>query len=270
MGSHFENAVVRAVEMMRANMGEAVTVDDMARAAMFSKFHFTRIFQRVTGISPGRFLSAMRLQEAKDLLLSTSMNVADISVHVGYNSVGTFSSRFTRSVGLPPTEYRRSRGISQLVLTGEPEEYNAECAEGVVSGYVSVPSSVQVDVTFLGLFSSWVPEGRPVRCAIQQGPGRFILDKVPDGLWYLLCQGVVKDDLDDDPEDDPGGASPAGMCVGSFGPIRIHQGNVVHANVRLRPARVFDPPLLLALPDARTVTPIRPRHRHPGLVGRAA
>ena len=74
--------------MMRDNIGEELTVDDMARAAMFSKFHFTRVFQRVTGVSPGRFLSAMRLQRAKDLLLTTSMNVADISVHVGYNSVG--------------------------------------------------------------------------------------------------------------------------------------------------------------------------------------
>jgi AraC family transcriptional regulator len=266
MGSHFENAVVRAVEMMRANLGEAVTVDDMARAAMFSKFHFTRIFQRVTGISPGRFLSAMRLQEAKDLLLSTTMNVADISVHVGYNSVGTFSSRFTRSVGLSPTEYRRSRGVSHLVLSSEPEEDSAERAEGVVSGYLSVPASTEVDVTFLGLFSTWVPEGKPVRCAIQRGSGRFILDKVPDGLWYLLCQGVVKDA----PQDNPGGGTPPGLCVGTFGPIRIHQGNAVHANVRLRPAKVYDPPMLLALPDARTVTPIRPRQRHAGLVGRAA
>ncbi|MGW4941986.1 helix-turn-helix domain-containing protein [Actinoplanes sp. NPDC004185] len=266
MGSHFENAVVRAVEMMRSNMGEPVTVDDMARAAMFSKFHFTRIFQRVTGISPGRFLSAMRLQEAKDLLLSTSMNVADISVHVGYNSVGTFSSRFTRSVGLPPTEYRRSRGVSPMVLSGEPEEHGCERSEGVVSGYISVPSSAEVDVTFIGLFHTWVPEGRPVRCAIQRGSGRFILDKVPDGIWYLLCQGVVKDA----PAVDPDTMNPPALRVGSFGPIRIHDGNAVHANVRLRTARVYDPPLLLALPDARTVTPIRPHRQHAGLVGRAA
>ena len=95
-----EKAVLRAIETMHDRLGDPLTVDDMARAAMFSKFHFTRMFQRVTGVSPGRFLSALRLQRAKELLVSTPMNVADISVTVGYNSVGTFSSRFSRSVGM--------------------------------------------------------------------------------------------------------------------------------------------------------------------------
>jgi AraC family transcriptional regulator len=57
-------AVERAVETMRDNLGERLTIDDLARSAMFSKFHFSRVFQRVTGVSPGRFLSAMRLDVA--------------------------------------------------------------------------------------------------------------------------------------------------------------------------------------------------------------
>src|SRR5688572_1243423 len=103
---------------MRDNLGEPLTVDDLARSAMFSKFHFTRIFQRVTGVSPGRFLSGLRLQRAKELLVSTSLSVADISVLVGYNSVGTFSSRFTRSVGMPPSRYRRRAGLASHLGSG--------------------------------------------------------------------------------------------------------------------------------------------------------
>src|SRR5437660_11978338 len=60
-----ERAVLRAIDAMRERLGEPLTVDDLARAAMFSKFHFTRLFQRLTGVSPGRFLSALRLQKAK-------------------------------------------------------------------------------------------------------------------------------------------------------------------------------------------------------------
>ena len=60
-----KRAVQRVIEAMRANLGEELTVEEMARTAMFSKFHFSRVFQRVTGISPGRFLAAMRLQKAK-------------------------------------------------------------------------------------------------------------------------------------------------------------------------------------------------------------
>src|SRR5437870_395167 len=57
-----EQAVLRAIAAMRERLDEQLTVDDLARAAMFSKFHFTRLFQRLTGVSPGRFLSALRLQ----------------------------------------------------------------------------------------------------------------------------------------------------------------------------------------------------------------
>src|SRR5436305_4511192 len=110
-----EKAVLRAIGEMRERLGEELTIDDLARAALFSKFHFTRLFQRLTGVSPGRFLSALRLQRAKQLLVSTSMNVADISVYVGYNSVGTFSSRFSRSVGMSPTAYRRCAGYAAVI-----------------------------------------------------------------------------------------------------------------------------------------------------------
>src|SRR5262245_51420880 len=102
-----EVAVRRVIKAMLENLDDDLTIDDMARIAMFSKFHFSRMFQRVTGVSPGRFLSALRLQRAKQLLLSTSFNIADISHRVGYTSVGTFSSRFTRSVGISPIAYRR-------------------------------------------------------------------------------------------------------------------------------------------------------------------
>src|ERR1043165_8139811 len=100
MDEHIVRARRRATATMRSNLGDSLAIDDLARSAMFSKFHFSRVFQRVTGVSPGRFLSAMRLEEAKRLLVSTSFTVADISHRVGYNSVGTFSSRFRSSVGV--------------------------------------------------------------------------------------------------------------------------------------------------------------------------
>src|SRR5919198_4395024 len=107
-----KRAVERAIETMQENLGERLTIDDMARSALFSKFHFSRVFQRVTGVSPGRFLSAMRLEEAKRLLVSTSYTVSDISHRVGYKSVGTFSTRFRSSVGVSPSTYRQLGGTT--------------------------------------------------------------------------------------------------------------------------------------------------------------
>ncbi|MBM7774565.1 AraC-like DNA-binding protein [Actinokineospora baliensis] len=106
MDDVFGSAVDRVIRQMYDNLGAQITVDDLARTALYSKFHFSRAFQRVTGVPPGRFLSAMRLLEAKRLLLSTTISVTEIGQQVGYASIGTFSSRFSDNVGAPPSLYR--------------------------------------------------------------------------------------------------------------------------------------------------------------------
>jgi transcriptional regulator GlxA family with amidase domain len=119
--SYSDLAVERAKAYMRERLGEHIAVDDLAHTALFSKFHFTRVFHRVTGMSPGRYLAEMRVQEAMRLLRGTDMKVIDITYAVGYASVGTFSSRFRVRVGVSPTEYRRR--CHQL-----PDGYDAAAA----------------------------------------------------------------------------------------------------------------------------------------------
>jgi AraC-like DNA-binding protein len=243
-----ERAVGRAIAAMHDNLGELLSIDDMAQAAMFSKFHFTRIFQRTTGVSPGRFLSAVRLQKAQQLLVTTSLKVADISIQVGYNSVGTFSSRFTRSVGVSPTAFRRLGGF-----TAQPQGDVASAGAGVASGTVlgdvwSPPGSVAGRV-FVGLFPNWMPEGRPARCTVLDGAGRFTLDRVPDGVWYVLSHSVCAPIPDDTLQRPSGGPE---LCVGAFGPVTIRRGTAIQpADLQLRPIGPMDPPVLLALAGVR-------------------
>ncbi len=245
-----ELAVERVVAAMRNNLGEPLTIDDMARVAMFSKFHFSRMFQRVTGVSPGRFLSALRLQEAKQLLVSTSYNVADISLRVGYTSVGTFSSRFTKSVGLSPTTYRRLGGFTSQIPQDETRG-GADTGYGTVKGTILSYKAHQPNrrqLTFIGLFPDRIPEGRPVSCVIMDHPGPFVLDKVPRGSWYLLSHAVVVN-ADEDMSDDPPRSD---LSVATHGPLTIRPGAEVDAaEVRLKPIRSLDPPVLLALLDVR-------------------
>lgn len=115
-----DDPIRRAKAFMAANISEPITVNDISRAAHFSKFHFSRIFQAGTGYSPGRYLSRMRLREAMRLLRSTDMRIIEITFAVGYSSVGTFSSRFHELVGLSPSAFRRQHqsaltqpGVSQ-------------------------------------------------------------------------------------------------------------------------------------------------------------
>jgi AraC family transcriptional regulator len=231
---------------MRDNLGEPLTVDDLARSAMFSKFHFTRIFRRVTGTSPGRFLSAMRLQQAKQLLVSTTLNVADISNVVGYSSVGTFSSRFTRSVGLSPTAYRRSDGFAPQVGTVGPDK-RTYSSVARLCGHLRADGFDTPGAIFVGLFPERIPEGRPVRCAVLAGPGPYELDEVPPGRWFVLAQSLTPEpeSLSDDEL-----TTARGMLVGTRGPITVRAGSgMMPLDLRLKPPRSVDPPVLLALMD---------------------
>lgn len=243
MEESIELAVRRAITTMRENMGEQLTVDDMARAALFSKFHFTRIFQRVTGVSPGRFLSALRLQQAKHLLVTTSLKVADISLLVGYNSVGTFSARFSRSVGMPPTAYRRRAGFAPHILSDD--DHGSSSSNARVSGRIREHSGSEARLVFVGLFVDRIPEGKPVRCTVLTGAGRFQFDQVPPGTWYLLAQSLPADGESTDAPDGHG------ICVASHGPIVVRNESVVDVDVEPKQVRALDPPVLLALQDAR-------------------
>jgi AraC-like DNA-binding protein len=156
-----EKAVERSIEDMKSRLSEPLSIDDMARFAMYSKFHFSREFQRITGISPRRFLSALRIQEAKRLLLTTDMTVTEISSTVGYSSVGTFSSRFASSVGLPPSAYRKFGGFVRKVKSAKSVEVG-----GSVYGSVSAPVGADPGLIYLGLFPTRVPEGKPVSCTV--------------------------------------------------------------------------------------------------------
>jgi AraC-like DNA-binding protein len=238
-----KRAVERAIVTMQQNLGERLTIDDMARSAMFSKFHFSRVFQRVTGVSPGRFLSAMRLEEAKRLLVSTQFTVADISHRVGYNSVGTFSSRFRSSVGVSPTTYRQLGGTTLEIAVDTAVDAQST---STVRGHVLAPPADQLGLVFVGLFPSRILQGPPVTYSILQRPGSYTLSEVPLGTWYLMAYSMT-----------PGTNAELGQghYVGSYGPIKILPDVTARiADVPLRRMRIVDPPVLMALPDTGTAS----------------
>ncbi|OKI69724.1 helix-turn-helix domain-containing protein [Micromonospora sp. CB01531] len=237
---------------MQENLADQLTVDDMAKTALFSKFHFSRIFQRATGISPGRFLSALRLQQAKRLLRSTSLSVADVSLRVGYSSVGTFSSRFTRSVGLSPTTFRRLGGFTTHVPIADGHVV-ADRAGGTVRGRITGAPGMPANRVFVGMFPQRIPEGRPVQCRILDTPGQFTLDPVPVGAWHLLAHSVGPDEEKVPTAD--------ATWVGSIGPLLITRHRSLEVDLSLQPMRIVDPPVLLALLDARQSALRRERAR---------
>jgi AraC family transcriptional regulator len=113
-----ERAIRTAVHYAERNLGRPLTVSDMAEAAMYSRYHFTRIFRQLTAMSPGEFLTELRIAEAKRLLSETDLTVADVCRRVGYRSLGTFTARFATLVGLSPGRFRQGTVMRQADRRG--------------------------------------------------------------------------------------------------------------------------------------------------------
>ena len=98
--------LLRAKDLADARYFEPLGVDDLASAAGLSRAHFSREFRRAFGESPHAYLLTRRLERAAALLRFTDRSVADICFSVGLQSVGSFTSSFTRTYGVSPTAYR--------------------------------------------------------------------------------------------------------------------------------------------------------------------
>jgi AraC-like DNA-binding protein len=98
--------LLRAKDLADARYFEPLDVDDLARAAGLSRAHFSREFRRAFGESPHAYLLTRRLERAAALLRTTDRSVADICFSVGLQSVGSFTTSFTRTFGKSPTVYR--------------------------------------------------------------------------------------------------------------------------------------------------------------------
>ncbi len=100
--------LLRAKDLIDARYREPLDVPTLARAAHLSPAHFSREFRRVFGETPHQYLLTRRLERAAALLRNTERGVHDICLTVGLRSIGSFTTRFSRTFGLSPTAYRNA------------------------------------------------------------------------------------------------------------------------------------------------------------------
>lgn len=85
-----------------------MNASDAAEYCNLSLVHFSRIFKRVTGMPPQKYITKTRINRAKELLLYTGFNIGNIADMVGYRDQNYFSKIFKKEVGMLPSEYRKS------------------------------------------------------------------------------------------------------------------------------------------------------------------
>jgi AraC family transcriptional regulator len=233
-------AIERSIKTMWTHHADPLSLEQLAETALYSKFHYSRMFNEATGTSPGRFLTAIRLFMAKRHLLETSASVTDITYRVGYNSLGTFTSRFTRSVGVSPTRYRflAGGGLPPLALPAGRSRHGMS----TVTGRLHFPADVGPVRGCVGAFNTPIMEGFPRSCDILDERRPFRLS-VPDGLWFIRAAAVAMHDDEPRPQIRPP------QLIGSGWAVRARGGRFYTADVQLRAVTQLDLPILLALPE---------------------
>src|SRR5579859_1212160 len=188
-----DNAVEKAIECIWERYSEPLSLTEIAESALLSRFYFARLFRDATGITPGRFLAAIRIHQAKMLLLNTSMSITEISSAVGYNSLGSFTNYFTASVGVSPGRFRR---LSRTGRFGLPSpQPNGRTGAGAVAGTISLPEGHGHARVYVGAFPTPIVQYPPASGVTVDVPGGrpccYHLPDVPEGTWFVRAVGVA-------------------------------------------------------------------------------
>ncbi len=245
-------AIERAILTMRERFMEPLTLSEIANEAQLSPFHFNRVFRSMIGVPPSVFLAALRMEEAKKLLLTTTRSVTDICFDVGYTSLGTFTSRFSLFVGLSPSRFRLLaqekimhacprdlRGTLERIYLYQ-NAHSRACVTGSI--HVTVPFD---GLIFVGMFSDPLPQGQPMGCTILMAPGHYRIAPVPDGQYYLFAAAM------DQSQDFLTVLAHGTSLHGGLGrpPVTIQNGRAKEPiDIALVPASWADPPVVVAFP----------------------
>ena len=101
--------VAKAKEYIHANFHKEISLDDVSRAVDISPYYFSKIFKEETGENFIEYVTAIRMEKAKELLSSSMLSMKEICGEVGYADPNYFSRTFKKNVGLTPTEYKEGK-----------------------------------------------------------------------------------------------------------------------------------------------------------------
>ena len=101
------NATRLILDYCNAHYAEPITLAEVAAGTHMSKYYVSRLFRQEVGMSFPAYISALRIHDARDLLLEEAASVTEVAYRVGFNSLRSFNRQFLAATGLTPGEYRR-------------------------------------------------------------------------------------------------------------------------------------------------------------------
>ncbi|UFT99533.1 AraC family transcriptional regulator [Radiobacillus kanasensis] len=247
--NHTYSEIDEVIAYIHQHINEPLPLSQLAHHAAYSSYHFSRIFKQRTGLSPHHYVSSLKVQRAKDLLLNTDLTVRDIGMEIGQQSLGTFTTRFTERVGMTPSQFRKSPTQVSMYLQSLKNLNNWSHNLISESQSTRVEGTIEAEFPFfgvilIGLFTKPIPAGLPPYGTLLSSLGPFTFTDVRPGIYYLMATAV-------------------------FWEMKTHEILVPHQTLRakvnhpiivgsemaipqqrllLRRPRLDDPPILISLP----------------------
>lgn len=110
MQKEYIRRINKAIDYIELNFDKSITLDQLADAANFSKYHFNRIFLSIVGETPFRFIQRVRLEKAATLLVyNQTDSISSISEKCGFSDISVFSRNFKSQFGISASRYRREK-----------------------------------------------------------------------------------------------------------------------------------------------------------------
>jgi AraC family transcriptional regulator len=229
---------------------EPLPLNRLASLASYSPFHFARIFKERIGLPPLYYISSLRLQKAKDLLMHTNLSVRDIALEIGQQSLGTFTTRFTDRVGVTPSQFRDSAPLAEDYFRSLRQLDSWLTSVTYANQHGIIQGTVQAETPFdgfalVGLFGKPIPEGLPLYGTLVPTPGTFCFSGVKPGIYYMMATSVSWGMQAMDfllPHTTLRAKIEEPIVVGPL-PSKPHNIQVI-----LRAPRLDDPPILISIP----------------------
>ncbi len=105
----------KVIDYIEENLDKNLSLEELSRVALFSKYHFHRIFKAIIGESVNEYTKRLRLEKALILLKNfKDYSITDVGLEVGFSSTSNFSLAFKDYYGITPSSFKRDKNISLI------------------------------------------------------------------------------------------------------------------------------------------------------------
>ncbi|MGB3535630.1 MAG: AraC family transcriptional regulator [Microcoleaceae cyanobacterium] len=108
-GGLSDRQILQITDYINHHLSDSLKIQDLAAYLGISKFHFSRLFKKSTGISPHQYVMQQRIELAKQLLAKENLSILNIALECGFNSHAHLGKYFCTSTGMSPKAYRQTK-----------------------------------------------------------------------------------------------------------------------------------------------------------------